>query len=208
MKTHRTLDFSLLRAPESMDIMIRLPGDIDTGLSSRPTLRELYDRARSSLDFLVKGGDGEAWRIESHLRAGLNEFYSLEDGANRAYRSRLRGASAPKIVESKHPLVHAMYALRHVNVHVKPTATERQQVPVVYQDPDNPHEFSMGATMLADETLTDVLSTKEAKEYYVPGDLHRVVSWLLDSQKTFGVGQVLRIGLEQYVREVLVCMPP
>ena len=53
-----------------------------------------------------------------------------------------------------------------------------------------------------------VLSTKEAKEYYVPGDLHRVVSWLLDSQKTFGVGQVLRIGLEQYVREVLVCMPP
>lgn len=132
MKAQRDLDFSLLRAPESMDIVIRLPADVDAHLSSQPSLKEFYDRARSSLHFLVKGKDGEAWRIESLMRAGLNEFYSLEDSANRVYRLRQRGLAAPEMCDSKHPLVHVMYALGHVNVHVKPTVTWREEVPVVY----------------------------------------------------------------------------
>lgn len=62
----------------------------------------------------------------------------------------------------------------------------------------------MAATMLADQTLDDVLATKEAREYCAAGEMHRALSWLLTSQKVFGAGQVLRLGLEQYCREVLV----
>ena len=56
---------------------------------------------------------------------------------------------------------------------------------------------------VVDNTASAVTSTVEAKKYYAAGEMNRVISWLLQAQRAFGIGAVLRLGLEQYCREVL-----
>lgn len=202
MKHPRLLDFSILKQPLEMPLWIRLPEDIGRVLEGDIIWSEFHDRVRAAQRFFVKGEIDARWNVEARLRAGLNEFYSLEDAANRACRA-MGIAKAPQIVESKHPLVHAMYALRHVNVHVKPTGTRNQEVSLVISDLTDPYEFTKQAAMLAEDSAYDVLSTREVKAHYSAGDMKRSLNWILLAQRTFGIGIVFELGLEQYCREVL-----
>jgi hypothetical protein len=124
MKKLRALDLSLLQDVESASILIRPSRDIAAAVSELPYMKEFYDRTQASIMFVLRTDSStDAWRNEAYLRAGLNEFYSLEDAARRAFRASGNANSVPLLATSKHPLVHLMYMLRHINVHVKPSPT-------------------------------------------------------------------------------------
>jgi len=204
MKPPRPLNFALLREIQSASILIRLSRDIDEKLSCLPYMEEFYHRAQAALMFLLRANvETDAWRDEAYIRAGLNEFYSLEDAARRAFRRSGQPAKPPLLSDSLHPLVHIMYSLRHINVHVKPSVTSVGEISVRLNDPTGDREFTWGAVMLADETESDLLGNAEVKKRYRVEDVRRAMAWLFENQRAFGIGQVFRLGTEAYCREVL-----
>jgi hypothetical protein len=204
MNQIRTLDFSGLPLIEGMDIIIRLDFDVHTVLSETRTLSEVSERSQAALMFICGAAkEKEAWRNSALLRAGLNEFYSIEDAARRDFKNHLPTLKPPAIRESKNPLVHLMYILRHVNVHAHVSRTRVYQTSVTHTHQGETKELPWGSVVLDAPTLEQLQRCGEAKKHYIPEELARAAVWLDDVQYTFGVGEVFRRGLSSYCREVV-----
>jgi hypothetical protein len=187
-----------------MDIFIRLDRSIEKKFENLGLLSETHERAQSALMFFFQTKeDQERWRNDARLRAGLNEFYSIEDAAQRDFRRAGKSSKPPRIAESKSPLVHLMYVLRHVNVHTGPTATRVQPIAVISEFGGTPHELSYGAVMIDNITVGDLERVGEVRKYYTNEDLDLVLKWLLEKQQVFGVSEVLRAGLNAYCCEII-----
>ena len=208
-RTRRTLDLNLLGTIDSCDIVIRLSQEVNERLRDDPSFKELYDRARAAIHFFLQRNDGgDAWWVEAKIRAGLNEVYSMEDAARRAFRLSARVSKPPKLSDSPHPLVQMMYCLRNINVHVKPMLTERRDVSVRFADAEIRQDFTYGAVMLTDDVLNDVLGNGDVKKNYSASEMRDALVWLLENQKIFGVGQVFKVGVDRYCNEVLAALQP
>ncbi len=128
----RTFDFSLLPSVEYQGMLIQLDKETDKILQEIAQLQETYDRARAALMFFFQANEkSDTWRNDARLRAGLNELYSMQDSAARGFRSSGKAKLSPKLSESKNPLVHVMYILRHINVHTTPLPSTVEQIEVV-----------------------------------------------------------------------------
>lgn len=203
MKAIRTFDFSQLPAIEAMDIIIRLDWDVHTALIEGGPLPEVHERAQAALMFMCgTAQDKEPWRNSAFLRAGLNEFYSIEDAARRDCRRNLPSVKPPPIRESCSPLVHLMYLLRHVNVHAEVSRTRVHQTSVRHTHQGETKEVGWGSVVIDGPTLDQLQKCNEAKQYYAAGELASASAWLDDVQHTFGIG-VFRRGLSAYCRELL-----
>src|SRR5690606_42123433 len=107
----RTLDFSLLPDVGTMDIIIRFDWDVHAAFPLRTDLPEPTERAKSALMFFCRTGrddDEEEWRSSAFLRAGLNEFYSMEDAVKWDWSNYRKPRHPPLIRNSMNPLVHVM----------------------------------------------------------------------------------------------------
>ena len=204
MKTIRTLDFATLPDLNGMDIFIRLDGELETELKENNIFQEVYERSQAALMFVCQANKGnEPWRNAAYLRAGLNEFYSLEDAARRDCKiNRLHGKPA-MIRESNNPLVHLMYLLRHINVHAQISNTRVHNTSVISNLGESPEEIEWKAVILDKPTLEQVLHCKEAKKHYYPVELKRATKWVDENQYIFGIGEVFRRGVSAYCRELL-----
>ena len=204
MSDKRDLDFSLLPNIDSMDLFMRHEIDIDEKLKEDGLLPEVFERAKASLMFFWETSDkNEDWRNSAFIRGGLNEFYSLEDAAKRDFKKITKNVVPSKIRESRHPLIHLMYLLRHVNVHAKVSSTKAHPISVISTLGDERHEHSYGAIILNSPTINELLACNEAKNYYRVTDLDSVAGWLDGVQCIFGVSEVFRRGLSAYCRELL-----
>lgn len=200
----RLLDLEVLEDIVYSGILIGLEADIRNRLEALPAMKEFHERAQAALMFFLQTHSGdEIWRHEARVRAGLNEFYSLEDAARRGFKATVRGTKAPKLSESEHPLVHLMYSLRHINVHVKPSSAEVRNITVRFNDPEHDREYTYGAVMLTDGTMDDLLNHADVKKHYRSSEMTATTNWVLRNQQAFGVGRVFEIGVEAYCREVL-----
>ena len=207
MKEIRYLNLSLLEEVKTASIFSKLTKDLDLILQELPHMAEFYQRAQSAIMFFTSLESVKvSWKNEAHIRAGLNEFYSLEDAARRAFRNSSALLNSPSISESSNPLVHIMYSLRHINVHVRPSITQIENITFTYSAFGNSEEFTHGAVMLADDVIRDLLENKEVKKHYCLTEITASLDWLFEKQQVFGVGEIFRIGLETYVREVIACL--
>jgi hypothetical protein len=203
-KRLRALNFALLPAIDSLDMFIRLDTAAEKRFADLTYLGETYDRARASLMFFSQTSESEAtWRNDAHLRAGLNEFYSLEAAVVRDLRSARIKVAVPSLSQSCNPLVHLMYILRHVGVHSQPVATGVTPVEVWSEFGGKRHEHSYGAVVLKSLTINDLLRSHEVKSYYTTDDLKTMIEWFVATQQTFGVSEVFRKGVSCYCHEVL-----
>ena len=81
------LNFALLPDISRMGILIRLEEDVHDFIANEEKLSEVFERAESALMFFSKANkESENWRSSAFLRAGLNEYYSLEDAAKRNWK--------------------------------------------------------------------------------------------------------------------------
>lgn len=204
MKSLRVLSFSSLPELQSASIFTRLSSALDGELLLRLYLKEFHERAQSSIMFFFQmDPDNEPWRNEARVRAGLNEFYSLEDAARRGFRISHQANSTPTLSGSAHPLVHVMYSLRHINVHVKSSPTLTEDVTVTFRGPMKEENITYPSVMLNDETKQHVLENGEVRKYYVQQEMEKAMDWLLEKQKVFGLAEIFRLGTEAYCREVI-----
>lgn len=208
MKAPHSLNFSLLNKIQSSSVLIRPSRDVDEQLRRfLPSMEEFYQRTQAALMFVLKtDAETESWINEAYIRAGLNEFYSLEDAARRAFRCMGQVRTPPTLRESFNPLVHLMYSLRRINVHVKPSTASVGEIHVQLNNPNNLQEFTWDAVMLSDKTESDLLSHGDVKMHYRHEDIKKAMAWVLQNQKAFGIGQVFRQGIEAYCREVLAAL--
>lgn len=203
-KTIRILDFSYLPIIDGMDIFKRHDLDVENALKKDGPLVEVFERSHAALMFFCGvGRDNDEIKNSAYLRAGLNEFYSLEDAAKRDFRSMGQKIDPPKISSSPNPLVHIMYILRHVNVHAMISATIMHKTSVISRFGGEEHEIDWGSIILESATLKDLMKCGEAKSYYKDEDLQAASEWLDSVQCIFGVGEVFRRGLSSYCRDLL-----
>ena len=141
-------------------------------------------------------------RNNARLRAGLNEFYSIEAAVVRDLRAARMTATPPRLRESQNPLVHLMYILRHIGVHSKPIPTGVSPITVISDYDGKQFEHSYGAVVLESLAINDLLRSSEVKDFYLPEDLVSMVDWIMSAQETFGVGEVFRKGVSGYCQEI------
>jgi hypothetical protein len=202
-KSTRALDFSLLPAIEGMDTFIRLDRATEARFAELAYLRETYERAAASLMFLFQTTEkDERWRNDARLRAGLNEFYSLEAAVVRDLRAARMTVTPPRLRESQNPLIHLMYILRHIGVHSKPVPTGVSPITVISDYDGSRFEHSYGAVVLESLAIDDLLRSNEVKDFYSQGDLKKMVDWIMSAQEIFGVGEVFRKGIDCYCKEI------
>ncbi len=200
----RQLDFSLLPVIEYAGMIVRLDREVDERLCADENLSEFYDRARSALMFFfLAKEDSERWRNDAMLRAGLNELYAMEDAARRVFKLAGRSAKPPTLAGSSNPLVHLMYMLRHLNVHTKPTPSRIENVTVIFRPNTDAQEMTFGSVMLDEMTTSDIRISKEIQKCYRVEDIERILGWLMESQRAFGIAEVFQRGLHAYCSEVL-----
>lgn len=204
MKQQRKLDFKCLPLIDEMDIFIRLDRLIEKRFGELSFLTETHERAQSALMFFFQTGENDVrWRNDARLRAGLNEFYSIEAAARRDFRLAERCLKPPCIAESQSPLVHLMYVLRHANVHTRPTITRVQPIIVTSELGGTTHEHKYGAVILDNVSVADLLQRdRDLLDYYSNEDIEQSLNWLLEKQQTFGISEVFRAGINVYCSEI------
>ena len=203
MSNKRTLDFSLLPDINGVDIIIRLDGDLEKKLKDSPIFEETYERSQASLMFVCSANkEHKLWRNSAYLRAGLNEFYSIEDAARRDFKNSSIGIKPPKISESNNPVIHVMYMLRHVNVHAEISKTNIYETSVISSLGVRPEEIDWKSVILAKPILEQILRLKEASKHYIHSDLEKATKWVDEKQKIFGIGEIFRRGLSAYCSEL------
>lgn len=200
----RILDDQLLPTFRSIGLLIEHDQDVKAYLDHGEYLAEVSERANSSLMFFSSSPKcTKIWTSSAYIRAGLNEFYGIEDAAKRDWINCGFGGVPPKIKESVNPLVHLMYLLRHVNVHATISKTKKVTSSFILDDPKERLEFDMDILVLDENTLPQILKSKEALKYYNKCDLDRYSNWLDAQQFEFGISQVFRSGLSSYCREII-----
>jgi hypothetical protein len=199
----RPLDLALLPAIESMDIFVRLDPAVDKPLKASH-LAEVYERAQCAVIFFSKAHkeDKDMWLGSGYLRAGLNEFYSLEDAAVRDCR-RVKLHPPGRIRQSSNPLIHLMYLLRHANVHASLSRTRKHDTTIISNLGGERREFEWASVVLDSPCIEHLKRSSEAQECYDNNDLLSAASWLDEAQQAFGVGEVFKRGLEAYCKELL-----
>ncbi len=100
---------------DGMDMFIRLDQGTEEKFAELGYMVETYERAEAALMFFFQTSEKDVrWRNDARLRAGLNEFYSLEAAVLRDVRTAKVAVVPPRLCESSNPLIHLMYLLRHV----------------------------------------------------------------------------------------------
>jgi hypothetical protein len=205
----RDLDFDRLPVIESMDIFIRLDRATEAMLAERTYFQEVVERAQAALMFFFQTKDNDSRvRNDARLRAGLNEFYSIEDAAVRDLRAAGIRSKPPRLCESANPLVHLLYMLRHAGVHSAPIASEVATVNVVSEVGGVRHDYSYEAAILESLTVEHLMRSREVAEHYRPSDLEALLDWAKEAQRVFGIAEVFRRGLNSYVQEILRATAP
>jgi len=83
---------------DKMEIFIQLDPDVAERINNSKYLIEVRERSRAALMFFSKpAGDTKDWRNAAYLRAGLNEFYSIEDAARRDWKQTSNTGKPPRI---------------------------------------------------------------------------------------------------------------
>ena len=200
----RKLDYTRLPAVDAMNLFSKFEDGVEGILTESQPLPEVYERARASLMFFRSVNDNnENWINSAYIRAGLNEFYSLEDAARRDFKALGQKNSAVEIKQSQNPLIHAMYLLRHSNVHATIASTEVNPTTVYTRSETGETAHKFGAVILDGKAQDYLQRSSEANKYYAPQDLIEMGLWIDKNQMEFGVREVFNHGLSAYCKELL-----
>jgi hypothetical protein len=201
------MDFNLLPPIDGMDIFVRLNPAIENGFNQSGFLDETFDRARAAVLFFCEmQGTDPHWQSEARLRAGLNEFYSIQDEAKRDFRQAQVQVKTPQIRDSDNPLLHLMLILRNINVHTRPNRGRTESI-TVESRLGEPHEFTYTGVLIDSLTTADLMAQRDVHKNYQARDVRRIVDWVMDKQAVFGIGEVFRAGVNSYCKEILDTVP-
>lgn len=200
-----TLDFSLLPELDYAGILTTLNEDIEAMFLKIGVLQETLNRAKGALMLFSKAfhANGEAWKDEAYIRAGLNEFYSIEQALIREHKLAKLPGPPLEINISSNPLLHLMRLMRNLDVHTESAPLINYDTTVTIHFNDPPKEWTYTTVIIKDLTIDRLCQKRGVKKNYEIDQLDKVVQWFLENQKNFGVSQVFRKGTEAYCLEFL-----
>ncbi len=212
------LDFTLLPTIDSMSIFSTLPKSLDDRLRGAVGFEEFHERAKSALMFFAQlSHENEVWRNAASLRAGLNEFYSLNDALRRVFKKNGLNKKSPySWEEHPNPLFQLMSILRGVWVHVAVTSSASRAIEVISRFASSAEEaHSINVVILCSDTKNAFLDSgvfkpkKNGKSIAVDkAEFEMAMDWLLEQQGVFGIAHLFKTGVEMYCEEALKLFNP
>ena len=189
------LDFGLLPQIVRHRVFMNLPVSID-GPLSKLKLPETLDRLRAANRFLAEVSATEKdWINRGYLRAGLNEFRSVDE----ALRWDLGHRSGHIPTKSRNPLVHLLYRLRRLTVYVANAPTKERQVTATLRMGDATHQADIKILLIPD---IESYVRQENLDAYRSEDITQLCKWFEDNQQVYGAPQVLETGVSLYCLEL------
>lgn len=197
------LDFNLLPKMDYAGILTTLDPEIEKKFNTIGKLPETLNRARGALMlFYGAKGHSESWRDEAYIRAGLNEFYSINESLKHEHKTAGLPGNALEIYHTSNPLLHLMLLMRHVNVHIQSSPATRYETTVIAHI-DEPKEYTFTIAVIKNISIDQLLLKREVKKNYDIDQLNNAIDWLKKNQKVFGVREVFKKGTEVYCWELL-----
>ncbi len=196
---------------EHYNPFISLTKEIETKLSLFP---QTFNRAQGSLRFcwfiigdeqtlFTPDEDSRNALRESFLRASLAEFVSMEQTLERDLENTGNRNSAIKIYNSSNPLLPMLRELRNLEIHLTSSTLSAKKIELIIQQ-NNAEQQNIPVLIWYIDNLTpsDFLSTRNAK-YYNPTELERAAGHFLDSQKKYGIKELILNGVTSYSEEII-----
>lgn len=196
--TRYPINLGLLDALRAPQVFTQVDESVSTRLSLMP---EVLDRVRGCVHFcyLTKPGSKQYGETspkahQKFLRAALCEFGSIGDAAKLDFTAQ--GRDAPGLRQLAHPQIHIVRLLRHANIHLAASVLSPKSRPATWQGPDGPVEFKHSHFVVANIAST-VQETDRAGDYE-QADLNRMIQWLEDQQREWGIANAVHRTAELY----------
>lgn len=198
-----TLDFSLLNKVIKAPIFISIDDDDLKALKQIP---QTHDRLQVALRFAwYIGGDEKTLPSkdenerrnlrEGYLRASLTEFASIEETLKRDVINLPQSPQPLLIRNLLHPLPHLLKEMRNLEVHLTSSELELSESDGFFQFFGEEHKKKFQIQRVKDLTVSKFLQSNNAK-FYDRKDISLLVDWFNETQNTFGVTEVIRLGVE------------
>lgn len=197
-RSQNQIDFSLLPPLECGSMFAALNPELDRKLQKYPAT---YDRARGSLTFSARmcnvpdSSDGTDVKLrEAYCRASMGEFVSMEE----SIKYDDPNGEHHKIVKSRNPLLHMMKQLRNLQFHILSKSLDNHEQDVVWAGQQSTMRFWYVADIQIDEfnRLNDA-------DRYSDEDKEQMISWFNQSQREWGVNQLILEAVNAYAIEIL-----
>ena len=200
----KAFDWNTLPKIEYMGILIKFDRDIEEFFKFDMDLVEVKKRAMASRMFFAQAVKiTDPLIIGAYIRAGLNEFVSMEGAARIDWKKLFNHQKPPFLKDSENPLVYVMYWLRNINVHARCIKTRSDQAIVTWNDPKDLRDFEINIDVLDLDFKEQLLNSRDVKKFFEIDDLQRICRWIEDKQTIFGVGHLFSKGLNFYCRELI-----
>ena len=208
MTAMRTVHLALLKPFVPPGVFTRIDPDVEACLTPLPELR---DRVLGCVEFChtlhagrMTGYSSEGKQVpdaeelskrRKYLRAALAEFSSMDDAALSDF-ANLPGCSAPRMLSSPDPRLHAVRLLRHANIHLSATNLSPAVRDAVWDGPLGRQEFRF-FMIVAEDVQSSIRATNDAKRYR-PADLSAMLEWLDAEQREWGIDHTVLRCAETY----------
>lgn len=203
------LDFSLLDSLTAPGVFWRSPSELVPTLS---LLAQTVARADAASYFAFRvhnigiSNVGESSenlrRREAYLRAALVEFVSMEYVIPQDMKTLGLTIAPPRICESPNPLVHAVAALRHMNVHLTSSTLSQAQRLAVWPVEPEPLEFTYEMWITQPLTRENLIRRKGPK--YSISDVEHLHKWFVSAQSEWGVHHLVQHAIVEYGKFLMV----
>lgn len=198
MRSQNEIDFSMVPSLECGSMFAALPPELDRELQAYPAT---YDRAKGSLTFSARmcnvpdSSDGSDVKLrEAYCRASLGEFVSMEE----SIKYDDPDGEHHKIVKSQNPLLHIMKQLRNLQFHILSKSLNNQEQNVVWAG----QESTMRFWYLEDIQIDEFNRLNDA-DRYSGDDKEQMISWFNQTQREWGVNQLILEAVNTYAKEIL-----
>lgn len=199
------LDFSLLDSLTAPGVFQRSPSELVPALNFLP---QTVARANAASYFAfrvrnigisnARESSENLRRREAYLRAALVEFVAMEYVLPQDMKTLGLTSKLPRICESSNPLVHAVAALRHMNVHLTSSALSQAQRLAVWPVEPEPLEFTYEMWITQPLTRENLIRRKGPK--YSDDEVEHLLKWFVSAQSEWGVHHLVQHAIVEYAK--------
>jgi hypothetical protein len=199
-----TLDFSLLPPLDHSGILIALDSDLQCRFAELGAFPTTLARINGALmQFHSVAAKRPNVENESFIRCGLAEFRSLGQCAKHDRRQAGFPGDHRRMDQSRNPLIQAMLLLCNLNLHARSCKAGSRRTTVI-STLGEPHDYTYDAVILEPVDAEELLRVRHARKRYSRVEIEKVLDWIMEKQRNFGISEVFRQGVQGYCREVLM----
>ena len=185
--------------------------------STEAALRQFpnaYERAVAALRFCQRiGGGKDALGVSedhvcimqvAYLRVALMEYVAIEEVLPLDLVMHGFGEEPFRILDTGNAMLIPLRELRHLQLHLVNTTFKTTSRSAVLRTRDKPEEFETNLTILTipSADLRQLKTLRNAARFD-PDELDAAISWFTHAQSQWGIGDVMRSGIQVYAAEVV-----